>query len=304
MPTGLDISDSIAVEQGFAYPDWERISRLVETHIPEQDRGPVWEDIAKQWLEHLRAHLGATYRIHESKNFAILCAAPDHIANDAKESAEASLSLILHHLDGVASDLGDGKHVVLMFADSSDYFQYVSHFYSEGDVPMSGGLCIQSGYIHYAFPTYDHSGYRTVLAHELTHACVSHLPIPAWLNEALAMRMETAVTGDSIFYLDREMFERHLNYWNEHTIQQFWSGEAWQIPGDSFELSYNLAEILWRKIEVDLNASKAQVTSFINAATYDDGGEASFQTTFGLSLEELAADFLGDGPWAPKPELF
>lgn len=304
MRTGIDISDSLVVEQGFTYPDWERISRQVEAHIPQKDRGLIWEDIAKQWLEHLRAHLGASYQILESENFFLLSAAPGHIANDAKESAEASLALILRHLDGVASDLGAGKHVVLMITDPGDYYQYVSHFYPEGEVPMSGGVCIQTGYIHYAFPTFDHSGYRTVLAHELTHACLSHLPIPAWLNEALAMRMETAVTGDSIFYLDREIFERHLSYWNEDTIQQFWSGEAWNIPGDSFELSYNLAEILWRKIEVDLNASKAQVTSFINAATYDDGGEASFQTTFGLGLEELAADFLGDGHWAPKPESF
>ncbi|MBK1828876.1 hypothetical protein [Haloferula rosea] len=304
MPADSAFADSLVVEQGFAYPDWDGIARHIESTLPESGWGAAWEKVAHQWLEHLRQHLGEAYQVHETSNFLILTSAPGHIAEDAKQSAEASLSQILRHLDGSASDLGYGKHVVLMFAESGDYYQYVAHFHPDGDVPMSGGLCIQSGYTHYAFPTYDHNGYRTVLAHELTHACLSHLPIPAWLNEALAMRMETAVTGDSIFYLDREIFERHLHHWNEETIQQFWSGAAWQIPGDSFELSYNLAEILWRKIEVDLNASKDQVTSFINAATYEDGGESAFRATFALGLEELAADFLGDGPWAPRPERF
>ena len=304
MAEALEIERHFPVFEGFAYPDWEAIARQIESSTPEEELDAAWQEVANRWLEQLRGALGGNYAIHQTDNFSILSAAPGHIVEDTKQSAENSLATILHHLAGAASDLGHGKHVVLVFSDSHDYYRYVAHFHPDGDVPMSGGLCIQSGYVHYAFPTDDHAGYRRVLAHELTHACLSHLPIPAWLNEALAMRMETAVTGDSIFYLDQEIFDRHQSHWNEETIQQFWSGQSWEISGDSFELSYNLAEILWRKIEVDLNAAKDQVIGFINAADHRDGGEAAFRTTFGLGLAELAADFLGDGPWQPEPDRF
>jgi len=286
--------------EGFCHPDWEGITEKVDALGGQENPDDTWTAVVTRWLEKLQHSLEPGYRVHRTKNFHILTKAPEHIAKDIGDSSEDSLKTILHYLSGAASDEGDGPHVVLMFHEPTDYYQYISPFYPEGDVPMSGGVCVNRGYVHYAFPSFDHGGYRRVLAHEMTHACLNHLPIPTWLNEALAMRMETAATGDSIFHLDREIHERHGNHWNEKTIQQFWSGESWDIPGDSFELSYSLAEILWRKIEVDLQATREECVTFIDGADWADGGNEAFKKIFEIDLGVLASDFLGDGPWEPE----
>ena len=82
---------------------------------------------------------------------------------------------------------------------------------------------------------------------------------------------------------------------------RFWTGESWEIPGDSFELSYNLTQVLWRKIEADLAAPRSEILQFILDAHFDDGGEAACQAIFDLSLGDLVMDFLGEGEWAPTP---
>jgi hypothetical protein len=232
----------------------------------------------------------------------ILSEAPMRVIKDACRSYEESLKRIIAGLEGVASDEGYGKHVVMMFASIEDYYGYITYFYPEGEHPMSGGVCLSGeGYVHFAFPTTDYSSYRTVLVHELTHGCLGHLPIPTWLNEALAMRMEQVICGSDIFHLDQEIYDKHTAHWNEETIQQFWTGESWELPGDSFELSYNLAQVIWRKIEADLAAPRAEILQFIMGSHLEDAGEAACQSSFALSLGDLVIDFLGEGAWAPEP---
>ena len=115
------------------------------------------------------------------------------------------------------------------------------------------------------------------------------------------MRMEQLICASDIFHLDHEIYNRHAAHWNEGTIQQFWTGESWDLPGDSFELSYNLAQVLWRKIEADLSASRAEILQFILGAHLEDAGEAACHAIFDLSLGDLVMDFLGEGAWAPEP---
>jgi len=92
---------------------------------------------------------------------------------------------------------------------------------------MSGGVCLSPGYTHFVMPMNEwFAGYRSVLVHELTHVLLQRLPVPPWLNEALAMRMEEVVCGETIFRMDEELYERHAAMWDAETIQLFWSGEA------------------------------------------------------------------------------
>jgi hypothetical protein len=113
--------------------------------------------------------------------------------------------------------------------------------------------------------------------------------------------MEQLICGSDIFHFNEEVYDKHRAHWNEETIQQFWTGESWEIPGDSFELSYNLAQVLWRKIEVDLAATRAEILQFILGADVEDAGEAACHATFDLSLGDLVMDFLGEGTWTPEP---
>ncbi|MEM1083290.1 MAG: hypothetical protein AAGI48_04150 [Verrucomicrobiota bacterium] len=298
-----EFADHLHLEQGFCHPDWEAIGRLVEEGCAEPDWDAAWEAVARRWLEKNGEILGAGYGVHESENFMILTEALPTVVEDSCQAFERSLSEILERLGGIALDEGYGKHVVMMFRSTGDYYGYISRFHPDGDHPMSGGVCLgHEGYLHFAFPTPEYDSYRTVLVHELTHGCLRHLPLPAWIDEAMAMRMEELVCGTNVFHLDREVMAKHLTHWNAETIQQFWSGQSWRLPGESFELSYNLAQILWRKVEADVAPPKEVIVELMNRVDWDDGGDAAFRSVLGFSLGELAEDFLGEGDWEPKPE--
>jgi len=302
MATLPNISKHLHIKEGFCHPDWATISEIIEKSLPESEWNSAWESASRSWVDRIREKLGGDYQVYETANFVILSEAPMRVIKDACRSYEDSLKRILASLEGVASDEGFGKHVVMMFASLDDYYGYITYFYPEEESPMSGGVCLSGeGYVHFAFPMTDYSSYRTVLVHELTHGCLGHLPIPAWLNEALAMRMEQVICGSGIFHLDQEVYDKHTAHWDAETIQQFWIGESWEIPGDSFELSYNLAQVLWRKIEADLAAPRPEILQFILDAHFEDGGEAACQAVFDLSLGDLVMDFLGEGAWAPTP---
>ncbi len=297
----LDITKHLVIQQGYCHPDWESISEIIEKSVPESQWNAAWESASRSWVEKICEKLGGDYQIHETSNFMILCDAPKRVIQDACKSYEDSLARIFTSLEGIASDEGYGKHVVLMFSSMDDYYNYITYFYPDGEHPMSGGVCLGGdGYVHFAFPTTDFSSYRTVLVHELTHGCLGHLPIPVWLNEALAMRMEQVVCGTDNFHLDQEIYDKHIAHWNQETIQHFWTGESWEIPGDSFDLSYNLAQILWRKMEVDLAAPRSEILRFISHADCEDAGESACRAIFDLSLGDLVLDFLGEGEWAPE----
>ena len=115
---------------------------------------------------------------------------------------------------------------------------------------------------------------------------------------------EEVICGSDNFLLDKAVYDEHVSHWNSESIQGFWSGDSWSHPDLGFSLSYNLAHILWRKIESDLSASRDQIVRFVRDADWQDGGEASFQTVFDLSLGALVEDFLGEGDWSPKPHLW
>lgn len=299
------IDDHLHVREGFCHPDWSAIAELIEAALPEAKWNDAWETVARAWVGRLRESLGREYRVHESPNFLILTEAPARVLQDITKTCETSLKILRENLPEIALDEGFGKHVVLMFSRLKDYYGYILHFYPDGEHPGSGGCYLEGdGYRHVAMPTVDYSGYRAVLAHELTHASLGHLPMPLWLNEALAMRMERVICGENNFRLDREVYDKHTGHWNSETLQLFWSGHSWRIPGDSSDLSYSLAQILWLKIEAELNAPRDAVLEFISSAHVDDAGESAFQSIFELSLGDLIMDFLGEGDWAPRPECW
>jgi hypothetical protein len=303
MATLPDIRSYLHTKQGFCHPDWEGMADLIERQLPESEWSVAWEAAARLWVERLRETLGGAYQILETPHFLILTEAPSSVGEDACTTCESALKSINHTFRGVASASGNGKHVILMFERSDDYYRYILYFYPDGHHPMSSGVYLRGeGYEHIALLTEDYSSYRTVLVHELTHNCLSHLKPPTWLNEALAMRMERAICGTDAYPLDRELRDRHVKHWNPQTIQQFWSGKSWDIPGDSSELSYSLAQLLWQTIESELHAPPEALMAFIASARYDTGGEESFQMIFDLGLGDLVTEFLGEGKWEPRPK--
>jgi len=58
----------------------------------------------------------------------------------------------------------------------------------------------------------------------------------------------------------------------------------------------------WRRIEVDIGASREAILDFVRTSSAEDGGEAACKTCLVMSLADIAKGVLGNGEWAPAPQ--
>ena len=296
-PQFIDLSRLEGVfdfRDGFSRPDWKLIDAAIQSLEGADDRREAWGEVALQWLEKLRGELGGSYHLTVSRRCALLSALDSPAANRLLDYCETATAAIREALRGVAWESFDGPQVIIAFAEEDDYYQYVSGFCSDGEHPTSGGVHIRRGYSHVALPfeTELHSGQTIV--HELTHHCLTHLPIPVWLNEGVAQHLQKTIVGARLVCDD--LAERHFGFWNQERIQGFWAGTSFHEPGDSVQLSYNLAEIL-----VHLLIEKGgDFLAFLRFAHANDGGQTASWDCLGCCLGETVGAFLGPGDWRPQ----
>jgi hypothetical protein len=298
-PNLLDLSQvqgAFFEQEGFSHPDWKIIRKAIEQNTPPMELGNAWTEAAMQWLLQTRADLGGQYCVSCSPEF-ILLSELDAATNDRILAyAEKTLERIYDALKDAAWRWGYGKHVILLFSDDDDYYQYVSFFHEEGIHPTSGGCLVHKDYVHIAIPYGSGHGLRETLAHELTHNSVVHLRLPLWLNEGLAVLFQRSASDSRNQVLDRDLADRHLAFWNSETIQKFWSGVSFGEPGESNALSYSLAEILVNL----LLSQKGEFGNFLKQAARDDAGQTAALDCLGADLGAVARTFLGEGDWRPQ----
>src|SRR5882672_4676168 len=283
-------------EEGFSRPNWKLIAKAIEQTISPEDVPDACAEAALEWTEQVRRDLGGDYQVRWSKEFILVSAIEAAAADQFLAFAEGTLEHINATLKDAAWRSGQGKHVILLFADEDDYYQYVSYFNRDGIHPTSGGCMIHKDYVHIAMPYHDGRSIRRVLVHELVHLSVVHLRLPLWLNEGLAVVLDRAAAVWRQTILDHELRDRHLAYWNAGNIQKFWSGVSFGEPGDSNELSYSLAEIL-----VNLLLSQSQEFEvFLKQAHWDDAGQTAALDVLGVDLGQTGATFLGESNWRPN----
>lgn len=283
----------------FPRPNWDNIYKYVDTHLKHEDQNKLWCDIANNWMQKVKSNLPNGYQIHESDNYILVTSESDRYVSLLQGFLESTLKKILSTLNGIASDEGYGKYVVIVFNDSDEYYSYMSYFYPEDGVfGLSSGVYLNNGYGHFVFPHQDVTYAESVTAHEMTHSLLSHLPIPLWLNEGMAVTIEDMITGSAPLRMDNEIFARHKAFWGEKEIQEFWSGDSFHRPDEGQELSYHLAQFAVKSLSHDY----AEFTQFANKANYDDGGESAAIEIFGGGLGGLITQFFGDGDWAPNPK--
>lgn len=291
------IPDAIDVRESLPRPKWDTIANWIESQTEPDSFDEVWTQIARDWLIRLSRSLPNEYALYESPEFLLL-AIDESCGQRVLNRSERARDIILKTLSGVASDEGFGKHVILLFADINSYYDYVTDFYpDEGEFGLSGGMFVNAGYGHFAICPGHFNDYERVIAHELNHALLRHLPLPLWLNEGVTQVMEDVVTDSSYFSVDREIRQRHLDYWDAETIDMFWSGDSFYSPDDGQELSYHLSQVLFRNLMADYPTA---VNDILNNATFVDAGNAAFVDACNESLAERVSQFLGDGPWAPR----
>jgi hypothetical protein len=295
---------TLVLRSGTTLPivDWDAMHALEPPTVDKAALDAFWTRLARSWLETLRAALDARYAIHESERFLMLGSLAESRANVVLEFVERARQRILTVLDGVAAEAGAGKVCLLIFDGDDRYYDYVSNYYSKGgEYALSGGMFLQHGYGHFVFVESEISGMEPTIAHELTHCLVQHLSLPAWLNEGMAVNTEQRLCppGRPLF-TPAELHEKHLEFWNESTIQEFWSGKSWLRPDEGNMLSYDLAKILVGLAAQDFDAFRA----FANAADVTDSADAAALKHLGYPVKNLAEAVLGEGPWEPKPELW
>lgn len=285
--------------EGFSRPDWKAIYHCVEKDYKNQDQHELWCNIAKTWVEKIIPELSDKHAIHESTNFILVTSESDKYVSSFLNFLERTLKKILSTLHDIASDDGFGKYVVIIFDDLDKYYSYLSYFYSnDGIYGLSSGSFLNKGYAHFVFPYQELSYAESIAAHEMTHALVDHLPIPAWLNEGMAVSIEELITGYSPLRMDKDMHTRHLSFWGEKEIQEFWSGDSFYRTDEGQELSYHLAQFAVNSLSQDYDA----FIQFANKADFSDSGESAANEIYGGSLGKLIGQLFGDGEWSPKPE--
>ncbi|TYT26997.1 hypothetical protein FZO89_12410 [Luteimonas viscosa] len=303
-PAPVDVGVDMRWRPGtrFPIPDWEAMgAAAAEADKSFLDR--YYATAARQWLDALGNALpDAEYRLRASGNFLLLSSLPERAGTLVLGMCEQALRAIRARLGPLASDEGHGPYVVMVFASRESYHDYLDHYRpTDGDYAPSSGVFINAGYGHFASWHDALDDLEPVVVHELSHALLTHLPLPVWLNEGIAVNVEQALLPRMAdprlrLYSPAEMHARHLAWWNAGRIQAFWSGEAFHV-GDGEELAYDLAATITR---LAAKQDESAFRAFVLAAGWQDAGRGA-EAELGFPLVHLVEAVLGEGDWAPRP---
>ena len=286
------------VVNDFPRPDWGQIWDEVDKLPQEQHESEIFK-WSQLWLDKILSALPDSYRQVDSENFHLISSESEKYEKLLLGYFENALRRILQSLNGIASDEGSGKYVALVFSEPDIYYNYISYFYpEEGEFALSAGIYLNRGYGHFVFPFNEMADAEATAAHEMTHACLAHLPIPLWLNEGLAVTIEDELCGTQPLRMTNERLSEHREFWNEHTIQEFWSGQSFGRPDEGQSLSYELGRYCVRALAHDYDA----FVDFANKASYEDAGDNAAVEVYGGGVGGLIEQFFGENDWSPKPE--
>lgn len=302
-PECLVLAPCITVDAGgFPRLDWEAVRQWVQG-LDEPLRAAAWGQAELAWLEHLCGSLGAGYRLETQGDAVLLSSLDANIARSTLDFMTKSQRRIAAVLEGLATTPEWGHEILVVFEDDETYYRYVSHFYGEdGEFAASGGMFINDGCSHFVTMKHDLRVIEPVIVHEMTHACLGHLPLPAWLNEGLAVnterRLSPPLSPEPL--TPRQMHLKHQAFWTEETIQEFWSGKSWLRTDDGNMLSYDLARILVSEFAAEWDSFKP----FALQADLADAGQSAAAEHLGVDLGAAVCAVLEKEPqpaWRPAP---
>ena len=251
----------------------------------------------------MRDRLGPGYRLDQQGKALLLSSLDANVARSTLDYLTKSLKRITAVLDGLAASPAWGHEILMVFDDDETYYRYVSHFYGQdGEFAASGGLFFNDGCGHFVTMKSDLRVVEPTIVHELTHSCLSHVPLPAWLNEGLAVNTEQRLSPRLApeVLSPQQMHAKHKAFWDPEKIQAFWSGKSWLRTDDGNMLSYDLARILVAEFAADWGRFRA----FALAADGADAGYAAALEHLGVDLGAAVCALLElepDAAWRPAP---
>jgi hypothetical protein len=213
---------------------------------------------------------------------------------------QRSARRICRALPELAQKSKDGALPIIVFPDTEVYQRYTAHLYREEAGIATAGMFVLAadddelhassslaGFGHFIVLADEIEHAEPTLVHEMTHALLSHLDLPLWIDEGIATMMEGSLAhaaSDPAFVINRrsDLLRRHRLFWTEQTKPGFWDGSAFR-DGASSELAYDMAFRIVFELARDLSSFSA----FAKAANPMDGGAAAADEIYGLPVEAL-----------------
>ncbi|WP_341676785.1 hypothetical protein [Niveibacterium sp. SC-1] len=290
----------LIIAHGFALVDWSAAEDWLSTIANANDRDSARLDLHRAWLEHLRESLGETFWLHESDDALIVSSLDPALVAAMSRFVATTRQRVPLTLGALASFPPQLKSVVLVMDNEDAYYAYSSLYgAADGEQALSGGCFINAACPHFVVRRADLSVIEPVIAHELTHSALTHLRLPLWLDEGLAVNTEQRIVGARQgLYTPRELRQKHVAFWNDASIQQFWTGASFHRPDDGNLLSYDLARIL----VAQMSHAWPAFERFVLAAEREDAGAASARAHLSFDLGayvRLVCEREPDGSWQP-----
>ncbi len=290
-------------------PDWPGAFRILAAEFAGLDPDALATRIGDEWMSRVADALGEGWCVDESRNFLLLSTFEQGRAQRVLKFLEETFARLRRSLPMDVAGPLLGRCPVLAFDDHDAFIQYFAEFHAEdGEWSTPGGVYLNRGFGHIALPPLEPEAFmlqlERILAHELTHALLTSLQLPLWLDEAVAMSAEVEITRREVYPLDPEKIRQHRAFWDAEKIQEFWTGESWARPDEGNELSYSLARFIFRMLLDGGRTGREKVAELLVMAQREDAGFAAVEDVFGVHLDELLTDFLGPGEWRPRLPLF
>ena len=281
------LQDSMVVVAGTPAPDWDKLYAWTTSIAEPSAQAAAWEHAELAWLNHMRVALGSHYHVDVLGEAVVLSSLDEKSAAAILHYMTKTLQRIVGLLKDVAQVPSGGRDILIVLDDEQHYYEYVSRYYAEdGEYALSSGMYINYGCAHFVCVKSEISAIEPIIAHEMTHSCVAHLPIPTWLNEGLAVNTESKLCRTPYSeFTPAQIHEKHQAFWNETTIQEFWSGKSFLRTDDGNRLSYDLGRILVQH----LAPNWPQFAQFTRAANLNDGGAAAARQHLGVDLGAMVA---------------
>lgn len=312
MPSG----EWFGEDNDLPYPHWEIIHDWMDENVAEPVHHEGYNAVVRLWLEQLAAAAGRSPTTAESPHFILFT----HLEKPGRQwilkAAEEYRRSIFETVGELARADRRGKHL-LMVLDDRIYEPYLAHYCPGDYAGRSSGMMISGeGYQHIviaapAGPEFD-APFRRVLAHEFSHKTMCDLTLPRWLDEGIAMYFEDKLGGGEASISDRlsghfeavntqAMLREFRAWWTEERLQGFWSGDLWNSEEDEQAFCYEMARIVFGILRGVIGKASDRFRSFLKDARREDAGEKSAERHLGVSLGDVATEFLGEGNWTPVP---
>lgn len=236
----------------------------------------------RAWLAYLKEGIGSHCYMYESEKALIVSSSEPNVIEASARFIEKNYARIARLLPGVAQFPPAMKSILLVLDNEDMYYQYVSAYYPDsGEFSVSGGMFIDAGCPHFVTVLSDLLMIEPVITHEMTHSALNYLKLPLWLDEGIAVNVEFQLSPLLLAEnSEKNLYARHLQFWDADRMQEFWSGDSFSRGGESNTLSYDLARILVKSLSQDWQT----FARFVTAAKREDAGSRAALEILNIDL--------------------